>query len=82
MYIKNAALTQCYLRPEHSCKKYDFLPVGNFLFVSEFRSGEGDSGPWFIQHHPSPEVTPVLMMQDAMQPSVIMFNIIPVSLLS
>ena len=49
--IRGAALTQCRLHPGHSCKKNmtSFL-VGNFLFMSECRSGEGDSG---LYHPPS-----------------------------
>lgn len=66
-YIENTALAQCALRPGHSCKKYDFLPVGNFLFMSVFGSIEGDSGRYLIHCHLSPEVTPVLMTQDAME---------------
>lgn len=75
--IKIAALAQYHSHPGHSCKKYDFLPVGNFLFMSECRSGEGDSGLYLIYHHPSLGVTPVLMMQYALEPSVITLNKIP-----
>lgn len=64
-YIENAALAQYCPRPGHSCKKYDFLPVGNFLFMSEFGSIEGDSGHYLIHCHPSLEMTPVLMTQRA-----------------
>lgn len=79
-YIESAALAQFCPHPGHSCKKYDFLPVGNFLFMSEFRSIQGDSGYYLIHRHPSPEVTPALMMQDAVKPSVIKLNKIQVFL--
>ncbi len=68
MYIENVALAQCCSHPRHSCKKYDFLPAGNFLFMSAFRSIEGDSVRYLIHGRPSPEVTPCLMMQDAVEP--------------
>lgn len=39
IYIENSALAQRGAQPGHSCKKYDFLPLGAFLFMSECRSG-------------------------------------------
>lgn len=64
-YVENVAV----LVHATTSKKYDFLPVGNFLFMSESRSIEGDSGHYLNHFHASPEVTPVLMMQDAMKPN-------------
>lgn len=59
----------------HSCKKYDFLPESNFLFMSECRSREGYSGSYLIHHHGS---TPDLMMQDVMKLIAIILSKIPV----
>lgn len=64
-YVENVAV----LVHATTSKKYDFLPVGNFLFMSESRSIEGDSGNYLNHVHASPDVTPVLMMQDAMKPN-------------
>lgn len=62
-YVENVAVHAT------TSKKYEFLPVGNILFMSESRSIEGDSGNYLNHFHASPEVTPVLMMQGAMKPN-------------